>query len=127
MSKETAREYFEKGCNEYLRLFCEKHEFDYEDAKEMWVAGDVGSIVCCGDYFVDMQDIITDIEQDAPNGEFENWYEYCFDAHNLGLTTPNYQSWLKGCPRCNQEEINRLYDLKREFEQAVENAKAKCK
>ena len=38
MSKETAREYFEKGCNEYLRLFCEKHEFDYEDAKEMWDA-----------------------------------------------------------------------------------------
>jgi hypothetical protein len=123
MSKETAREYFEKGCNEYLRLFCEKHEFDYEDAKEMWVAGDVGSIVCCGDYFVDMQDIITDIEQDAPNGEYENWYDYCFDAHNLGLTAPNYSSWLKGCPRCSQGEINRLYDLKREFEQAVNDAK----
>ena len=125
MSKETAREYFEKGCNEYLRLFCEKHEFDYEDTKDGWVAGGIGSIVCCGDYFVDMQDIITDIEHDAPNGEFENWYDYCFDAHNLSLTTPNYQSWLKGCPRCNQEEINRLYDLKREFEQAIKDANTK--
>jgi hypothetical protein len=125
MSKETAREYFEKGCNEYLKLFCEKHEFDYEYAKDDWVAGEVGSIVCCGDYFVDMRDIITDIEQDAPNREYENWYDYAFDAHNLGLTTPNYQSWLKGCPRCSQKEINRLYDLKREFEQAVNDAKIK--
>ena len=31
MSKEKAREYFVKGCNEYLRLFCEKHDYDYEE------------------------------------------------------------------------------------------------
>lgn len=122
MSKETAREYLEKGCNEYLRLFCEKHEFDYEDAKDGWVVGVVGSIVCCGDYFVDMHDIVTDIEQDAPNGEFENWYDYCFDAHNLGLTAPNYSSWLNGCPRCSQEEITRLFRLKKDFEDAVKEA-----
>lgn len=125
MSKEIAREYFEKGCNEYLRLFCEKHVFDYEDAKDGWVAADVGSIVCCGDYFIDMRDIITDIEQDAPEDEYGKWYFYTLDAHNLGLTMPNYSSWLKGCPRCSQEEINRLYDLKHEFEQAVEKEKAK--
>ena len=44
MSKEKAKEYFVKGCNEYLRLFCEKHDFDYEDAKDSWVGGSVGEI-----------------------------------------------------------------------------------
>jgi hypothetical protein len=122
MSKETAREYFEKGCNEYLRLFCEKHEFDYELAKSEWAAGNVGTIVCCGDYFVSLGDMMTDIEQDAPKGEFGKWYEYAVDAHTLGITAPNYQSWLNGCPRCSQEEINRLFRLKKDFEDAVKEA-----
>ena len=125
MSKETAREYLEKGCNEYLRLFCEKHEFDYEDARNSLPNRRLLDVFCIGDYFVDMRDIITDIEQDAPEDEYEKWYFYTLDAHNLGLTAPNYPSWLKGCPRCSQGEINRLYDLKREFEQAVKEAKTK--
>ena len=122
MSKETAREYFEKGCNEYLRLFCEKHGFDYEEAKNSLPNRRILDVVCIGDYFVDMRDIITDIERDAPNGEYESWYDYCFDAHNLGLTAPNYSSWLNGCPRCSQEEINRLFRLKKDFEDAVKEA-----
>ena len=65
MSKEKAREYFVKGCNEYLRLFCEKHDFDYEEAKESWVANCVGDVTCVGDIFVGIQTIITDIEMDA--------------------------------------------------------------
>lgn len=122
MSKEQAREYFEKGCAEYLRLFCEKHEFDYEDARNSLPNRMLLDVVCIGDYFVDMRDIITDIEQDAPEDEYEKWYFYTLDAHNLGLTTPNYVSWLKGCPRCSQEEIERLFKLKREFEEAVKEA-----
>ena len=62
MSKDKAREYFVKGCNEYLRLFCEKHDFDYEEAKESWVANCVGDVTCVGDIFVGMQTIIADIE-----------------------------------------------------------------
>ena len=127
MSKETAREYFEKGCNEYLRLFCEKHDFDFEDAKESWVGGQTVGVVCCGDYFIDIRDIITDIDKDAPNGEYENWYEYTLDAHNLGLTTPNYESWLKGCPRSSQEYIERLFKLKKDFEDAVNAEKDRIK
>lgn len=122
MSKETAREYFEKGCNEYLRLFCEKHGFDYEEAKNSLPNRLFLDVVCIGDYFVDMRDIVTDIEQDAPEEEYEKWYFYTIDALNLGLTTPNYESWLKGCPRCSQEEIERLFKLKREFEEAVKEA-----
>lgn len=119
MSKAKAREYFVKGCNEYLRLFCEKHDFDYEEAKESWVANCVGDVTCVGDIFVGMQTIITDIEMDAPEAEFLKWYGYNLDAHEFGFTTPNFESWLKGCPRVSSETFNKLQGLKNDLDNAV--------
>ena len=119
MSKETAREYFVKGCNEYLRLFCEKHDYDYEEAKESWVANCVGDITCVGDIFVGMQTIITDIEMDAPEVEFIKWYDYNLVAHEFGFNTPNFESWLRGCPRVSEDTFKKLQGLKNDLDNAV--------
>lgn len=119
MSKETAKEYFVKGCNEYLRLFCEKHDYDYEEAKESWVANCVGDVTCVGDIFVGMQTIITDIEMDAPEDEFIKWYDYNLIAHEFGFTTPNFESWLRGCPRVSEETFKKLQGLKNDLDNAV--------
>ena len=119
MSKETAKEYFVKGCNEYLRLFCEKHDFDYEEAKNSWVANCVGDVTCVGDIFVGMQTIITDIEMDAPEDEFVKWYDYNLVAHEFGFNTPNFESWLKGCPRVSEETFKKLQGLKNDLDNAV--------
>lgn len=119
MSKEKAREYFVKGCNEYLRLFCEKHDFDYEEAKESWVANCVGDVTCVGDIFVGMQTIITDIEHDAPEEEFIKWYDYNLVAHEFGFTTPNFESWLRGCPRVSEETFKKLQGLKNDLDDAI--------
>ena len=43
------------SCNALLEAFCKKHYFDYEDARQSWVAGCVGEIVCCGDYYFNMK------------------------------------------------------------------------
>ena len=125
MSKEKAREYFVKGCNEYLRLFCEKHDFDYEEAKESWVANCVGDVTCVGDIFVGMQTIIADIEMDAPEDEFIKWYDYNLVAHEFGFTTPNFESWLKGCPRVSQESFDKLEAIKKDLEDAIKEEKAR--
>ena len=119
MSKEKAREYFVKGCNEYLRLFCEKHDFDYEEAKESWVANCVGDVTCVGDIFVGMQTIITDIEMIAPKDEFIKWYDYNLEAYEYGFNTPNFDSWLRGCPRVSQEAFERLRGLKNDLDNAI--------
>lgn len=119
MSKEKAREYFVKGCNEYLRLFCEKHDFDYEEAKESWVANCVGDVTCVGDIFVGMQTIITDIEMDAPEMEFIKWYDYNLIAHEFGFTTPNFESWLRGYPRVSDETFKKLQGLKNDLDDAI--------
>ena len=123
MSKETAKEYFVKGCNEYLRLFCEKHDFDYEEAKKSWVANCVGDITCVGDIFVGMQTIITDIEMDAPEEEFLKWYGYNLVANEFGFTTPNFDHWLRGYPRVPQESFDKLEALKKDFEDAIKEEK----
>ena len=125
MSKETAREYFVKGCNEYLRLFCEKHDYDYEEAKESWVANCVGDVTCVGDIFVGMQTIITDIEMDAPEEEFIKWYYYNLVAHEFGFTTPNFESWLRGCPRVSEETFKKLQGLKNDLDDAIKEEKDK--
>ena len=119
MSKEQAREYFVKGCNEYLRLFCEKHDFDYEEAKNSWVANCVGEVTCVGDIFVGMQTIITDIEMDAHKEEFIKWYDYNLVAHEFGFNTPNFESWLRGCPRVSEETFKKLQGLKNDLDDAI--------
>ena len=123
MSKQQAREYFVNGCNEYLRLFCEKHDFDYEEAKDSWVANCVGDVTCVGDIFVGMQTIITDIEMDAPEEEFLKWYDYNLVANEFGFTTPNFDHWLRGCPRVPQESFNKLEALKKDLEDAIKEEK----
>lgn len=125
MSKDKAKEYFVKGCNEYLRLFCEKHDFDYEEAKESWVANCVGDVTCVGDIFVGMQTIITDIEMDAPEEEFVKWYDYNLVAHEFGFNTPNFESWLRGCPRVSEETFNKLQGLKNDLDDAIKSEKEK--
>lgn len=119
MSKALARAHFIKGCNEYLRLFCEKHDFDYEEAKESWVANCVGDVTCVGDIFVGMQTIITDIEMDAPEEEFIKWYDYNLVAHEFGFNTPNFESWLRGCPRVSDETFKKLQGLKNDLDNAI--------
>jgi hypothetical protein len=57
-------------CNKYLKLFCDKHDYDYEEAKDSWVANNVGDIVLIGDYYVSMNTIRTDIDMNAPEEEF---------------------------------------------------------
>ena len=112
---------YEKARNAYLQAFCEKHGYDYEDAARSWVGGDVGGITECADYIVGMDDIITDIDRDAPEDEFVKYYDYCLRVGSIAcgkISTPNYSSWLSGCPRMSEEQITRLEELQRDIRKA---------
>lgn len=86
-------------------------------------AGDVGGIAECADYIVRMEDIITDIDRDAPEDEFVKYYDYCLRVGSIAcgkISTPNYSSWLSGCPRMSEEQITRLEELQRDIRKAEE-------
>lgn len=123
-------EEYKKACNSVLKDFCEKHGFDYYDAKDSWVANIVGDTCFCGDYSVGLEDMIADLELNAPEDEFFEYYDYAVQCSSVGLTAMNYRSWLKGCPRYSQETIDhinklkaKLYESEEALKKAIEEAK----
>ena len=136
-SKQTAlRRNFETVANDYLKAFCEKHEYDYEDARNNWALGDVGGITEVGYLFVSLNDIRTDIDMNAPADEFLKWHDYTLRVHTIqsaipppdgvcsrlqckasDFTTPNYLSWLRGYSRKSDAELTEMEDdLKADLE-----------
>lgn len=119
---------YDKACNGYLKAFCDKHEFNYSDAE--WIGGDVGGMIEINDYYVDMGTIRTDIDQNAQQNEFEQWYNYSLRLGMISATTPNYKSWLDGCPRRSEVQIAELEQkhayieqLKAELKEQIDNDK----
>lgn len=123
VTKEHARAMYNLGCIEYLRLFCEKHGFDYEDAKYSWVGNEIGGITCVSDYFVDMGVIIADIEMNTTEHDFVEWYNYCLDANEFGLVVPNFKSWVLGCPRSSKETLEHLRKLRQDLNDCIKKEK----
>lgn len=109
---------YENACNAYLEQWCKKHEFDYKEAE--WVGGEVGGVVCVADYYVSLTDIMTDIEKDAPRGEYWKYYDYSLRCAWLEVYHPNYDNWLRGAPIKSEEELNKLEELKRNIQRAEE-------
>ena len=107
---------YRQACDAYLAAFVKKHEFPMHDCS--WVADEPGGIASIGDYFVNMQEIITDIDTDARPDEWFAYYDYSMECHSLGLTCCNYQSWLKGCPTYSPETLERLRKLQRDVSDA---------
>ena len=73
-----------------------------------------------------MADILTDIDRDAPEEEYVKYYDYCLRVGSIAngeLQTPNYDSWLRGCPRMDEEQIVRLEELQRDVRCAEMNLK----
>ena len=114
--RKTLQTMYRNACNNYLEAFAEKHDFDVRDCD--WVGNEPGGIATVGDYYVDMQTIIHDIDSDAPEEEFVKWYDYQMSCAEAELTSCNFQSWLRGCPRHPDETFERLSRLRKEVEEA---------
>lgn len=113
---------FEAACNAYLKAFCEKHGYDYGDARESWVAGDVGDVVLCGDQYVSLDTIRTDIDMDAPEEEFLKWYDYAAEVGFYNLPSMNFGHWLRGAPRIPRESIDSIKARRQELDDLVKEA-----
>lgn len=116
LSREELRLNYNAACNAYLAAFCEKHGYNY-DPLDAWVGNNPGGIAEVGALFVSMADILTDIDRDAPKEEYVKYYDYCMRVKSIAggkLKTPNYDRWLRGCPRMDEEQIARLEELNRD-------------
>jgi hypothetical protein len=106
MDFKQLKQNYDNAVNAILKAFCIKHEL--EDTP-YWIGDEIGGIASIADYFVSLQTMIDDLQFDAPENEFLKWYDYCENMTFLGSqTTPNFKSWLKGCPRKSDDEIAEL-------------------
>jgi hypothetical protein len=113
---------YENACHAYAEAFCKKHGYDYDP--EDWVARHVGGILSVGDYFVDMETIRVDIDKNAPEDEFVKWFDYCTRVGHLSMdkSTPNFDNWMRGCPRMSDESLSELEKMKQNLEDAINQA-----
>ena len=77
----------------------------------------------CGDQFVGMETIRTDIDMDAPEEEFLNWYDYCSEIGMLDLPSMTFRNWLLGCPRMPRESIDSIMARRQELDDLIREAK----
>ena len=105
-------------CNEYLKRFCERHDYAYEP--DMWVANEPGTIIEIADMFVTMDNIRYDVDNEVPEEKFAQWYWASVDRHMLDLEDINYQSFCKGAPwRYSDEELANIQRLKSKIDNIV--------
>lgn len=125
-NKELVNRKYEEACNAYLKLFCEKQGFDYEEAVKSWVADEVGGVCWLSDFAISFEDMKTDIDMDAPKEEYWSYHEYAVEAYGLGFNCPNYKNWIRGCPRLSEEQRkslreakSRVYEAQKDFERIL--------
>ena len=119
-SIKTRQERWNDLCNEYLKEFCDKHEWQYEP--DMWVAGNIGTIVMIGDMFVSMNNIRYDIDNNVPTDYFEKWYWKSIEINELTDGAENYMNYENYCKEApdywTEERVQKIRASKKRVEEA---------
>lgn len=119
-----AVDYYKDACNNIISLFAEHYEVSV--GKDDWVGGEVGSTICINEeFYLGMDEIILMLNKDVSWNEFLRWWDYNLDAHFLNLNALNLRSWLNGCPRLSQEQIDELKKMRKDLDDIVETYKKK--
>lgn len=87
-------------CNEYVKEFCKRHEYDSEpDVDWYWIADNPGTLIEINDMFINMETIRYDVDKNVPEEKFEQWYWKNLELTELGVEHwLNYSSYCKGAP-----------------------------
>lgn len=107
-NKQNIQERWRNICQEYLKMFCDKHEYSFEDC--FWVTDNYGTIACVSDMFISMEHIRYDIDNNIEETKFEKWYWKAIEIFELtGQDFMNYESFCKGAPDIwTEEKIEKL-------------------
>lgn len=133
--KELLIKNYEIAINAIAEAFLNKQQENDEppvnirDDRDIWWTSinKVGGCLCVfGETFYDLDDMLTDLMEDAPVGELDRYNAYVLRCTELGLEKRcNYRSWLHGCPRYSEETLAHLECLKQELSDEVERLNGK--
>ena len=89
-----------------------------------WVGNQVGGVYCLDDYiFINMEDIIYIVENAIPRHTYLDFIEYCQWCSQYAFTTPNFRSYVNGCPTIPSDVRDKLDKQKSDFEKLVMETK----
>lgn len=92
---------YDKAVMAYITAFEKK-----QDCKFYFWA-DKNNVADFNQFFLNITDIIFDIDNNCPNGQIFEWYEAELDAHYRNLSPINYRSWDRGA----RDELRRKTTL----------------
>lgn len=94
----TLQDRFEEVCELYVRAFLTKHGFHENGILNdgYWVGDDVGGIYEINDYYISLSDMRADIDEEAPEDMFFEWYDYSLNKGMDKVPCANYKNYLKG-------------------------------
>jgi len=110
---------YEKACNAYLQALIEAWGLDMHYG--YWIAEEVGGIYDYdGGFTINMYDIIYCVENNVTEMQYMEWLDYCVEANEFNLPTPNLKSWMHGCPRTSPDTFKHFRDLRDRLNKAVD-------
>lgn len=103
---------YENAVNAIIEEFKKKQEIESNEG--YWIGNQIGEVYDFGDTMTfDFHDILIDLKENAPKEEIFKWRNYMlriWQINNMAggvlLQEANYRSWLKGCTRLSEEELN---------------------
>lgn len=118
-------------CEEYRKAFVEYYfTEDGVKAESWWIAEEPGGVLCVNDdVFFGFDEIRNCVDNEVEYKDLMEWYDYTL---RLGLIddsipTPNLTSWLKGCPRYSEEQLQEIEKGKRKVRALEEEIKVMIK
>ena len=123
-TKNFLREQYEKACNAYLVELLRLWELDAHYG--YWNSDQPGTIYHYAEWHnLTMEEIIYIVENEIPEAEVTEWEEYNLDAAKFRFMTPNLRAWHDGCPRTPKAVFDRLREMKRNLEEAIDAERRK--
>lgn len=117
------REALEEAICGYAMAFRKQMGYDVRDC--WWVGDDVLDVYCFGDHFVSLSELVYCVDNGVDIDTFLEWEDYTTWAEEYKQTRINLPSWCMGCPRVSKEERERIEKMRRDFEEACEDARGR--
>ena len=89
--REELKEEYADIVNRYVDYFMKKQDIPCFD----WVNDALGGVVLCSDFYIDFNDIKTDVDLNAPKGLIFDWHDKSYEASMEDKNFPNYTNYIK--------------------------------
>lgn len=110
------------ACNGYVNELL--NMWDISQKECYWVNGP-GLLLCLGDYFLDLEELVYCVENEVKYDDFTEWHDYCIECRLRDFDDMPLKDWCNGAKRIGQETFEKIDSMRKELEDLVDEVKKK--